>query len=1115
MTRWPTPVYAVFPLLLAFFSNLAAAHAAIHTDLRRDSALIVAASSANQQAIRLAAGIREAGCAEAAIKDDGVTSVQGRPLILLGNAVENRLLRKLYFEDYDFADLAFPGAGNAAVRTIPDPLESGADVVVVEASDGAGLSLAVDVFLREVRKAGCELSFMNRVVAGPGGRIEEPYARQLDPSYDWAATMAGAGSWDYMRAIAQFAVGYLKSGKEEYLPGFRDHLRNLYRKRFAGQTAEVQIHGFIYWLVNTWDLIRDHPFFNQDRHEIDEMLLSILRSGEGPRRIAKMAERYDVRQNHYTRAALDGYFGGRWAWRRYQLAEGKEWMDLAARLFAPQLYSSKPEEDSWGHQWNASLLNVVTYALASGDREYFRSRALRDAAMRALIAHSNREMGPHMYLAAVAAGTGDPRYLSLTKAVDPALSPKSFQPALGGSDEFLRAFDFYRDAPFHPDAAGVAIAPLDRLWFDHPLAPIGAFENTVPFADTFDKIAFREGWRNEDFYLLFDGVSGGSHSFLDANCIKRYAEGGVDWFTTAGGEHSVVTVRSENGVYLAMDGAGPGKAHRFAKKLYAESRGDYMFVGAVLTGLGGVDWERHIVRRKGRWTVVIDRALPRRAGELLMERHWWLKPEIHAQGAGIVSQAGSAQHPVFLHLQSFGAQESTVAGPLRAREPSQFMERLRSVSQPGATLEMGALIYVDAEPVSARWKIRHIRSGWLVEGDEERLLIGVETSGSGAIPEITPLVTADDPAVEPPVAQKPPFAPMQGRWTTSRLPGRITVIEPAAGGWAAGDGQGHVVWTKAGGELGFRAKRPQPISALHYYPGGKNADAGLCVAEDDGTLSLLNLDGSIRWSVNMPWIPPQWAYWTEGRSRAREIDHADLDGDGTPEILAANGDRHLYAFNAQGRQLFRAPVEWGGLTAMNVASIEGQLRILGGTSRPTAYGRILSYDARGEHGRSYERNDLGGTFPAETKDMRVADLNRDGKPEILAALNTTLRQLIAYREDGHIAWEADVAGGAGTVALSPGRIFCATGAGYLMAFNSEGTREWSLFLGEPAQLIAIGGDNIEAITTHDVFRLDQQGRPIGRVSLPAALTAVPRPGDHRTGERFLLGLEDGTILARE
>jgi hypothetical protein len=762
------------------------------------------------------------------------------------------------------------------------------------------------------------------------------------------------------------------------------------------------------------------------------------------------------------------------------------------------------------------LLNVLTYALATNDREYLHSQALQDAAMRALIAHSHREMGPHMYLAAVAAGTDDPRYLSLTKAVDPALSPKSFEPAYNGSDEFLRAFDFYRNAPLHPRATGVAIAPLDRLWFDHPLAPIGAFENTVPFAETFDKIAFREGWRSDDFYLLFDGVSGGSHSFLDANCIKRYAEGGVDWFAAAGGEHSVVTARSENGVYLAMDGAGPGKAHRFAKKLYAESRGDFMLVGAVLSGLGGADWERHIVRRRGHWTVVIDRALARQPGELLMERHWWLKQEISAEGNGIVSQGGTAQHPVFLHLASFGAQESTVADAHRGREPREFMERTRSnLPQPGGALEMGALLHVDPAPASGRWKIERIRKGWLVEGDGERVLISVDLSGRGPGPKITPLLTPEGSVVEPPAAQKPQFPPMPGGWTTSRLPARITVIEPAAGGWAAGDAQGNVAWMGTGGASMFRVKRPQSISALHYYPGGKKAAPGLCVAEDDGTLSLLNQDGSIRWSVNMPWIPPQWAYWTEGRSRAREIDDADLDGDGTPEILSANGDRHLYAFTAEGKQLFRAPVEWGGLTGTNVRRIEGQLRILGGTSRPTAYGRILSYDTRGEHGRSYERNDLGGTFPAETKDMRVADLNRDGKQEILAALNTTLRQLIAYREDGHIAWEADVAGGVSTVALSPGHIISATGAGYLMAFSGAGTREWSLFLGEPVQLIAIAGDAFEAITAHDVFRFDQRGHPVGRVGLPATLSAVPRPGDHRTGERFLVGLEDGTILARD
>jgi hypothetical protein len=1102
---------SIFFTGLAFLAATCGA-GAVSIDLAGSGALIVAPSAARAEALRLAAALKESGCAAPDLAADTVSPARGRPLIILGNAPGNRLLRRLYFEAYDFADYAFPGPGNASVRTIPDPLETGADVVVVEASEVGGLALAVTVFTQELKKTGCKLGYLNQVVAGPKGRISDPYAKHLDPAFDWAAADAGAGSWDYMEAVARCGLGYLYTGNEAYLPIFRDHLRDFYKRRVLETTTEKQIHGFTHWLVNVWDLIGPHPFFDADRKEIDDMLLAILRSKEGPQRIAAEAKRDQIRGNHSTRTALDAYFGGRWAWRRLQLDEGKEWMEIAARFYKPQLGSAKPMEDSWGHQWNASLLNTATYALATGNQDYFASEPLRQAAGRALIAHSHRESGPHQYLALVAAASGDPRYLSLTRAVDPALSARSFLPAHGGSDEFLRAFAFFREAPFDPRATGVAVAPLDRLWYDtvdkiKSLSPEGAFARTAPFEETFDKICFREGYGADDLYLLFDGISGGAHAYQDANCVKRYVEGGVDWLGTGGGGHSTMTVRQENGVFLALDGAGAGRIHRFARKLYANAKDDFLLAGAALTGVGGADWERHIIRRKGRWTVVIDRAIARQPGELLVERHWWVKGEARAESGGLISQGGPSAKPVFLHLHAAGVQEASLGAaatedaaghPLRG--PRERLERVRTrVEAAGGAVEIAAILYVDKQVSPGRFKVARTDQGWLVEGDGDRVLLG----------SLVPALAHSRADVEPAAPPKLEFSPPMPDWRIARLPARITAIAPVGPMWAAGDAYGNVQW----GALVVR--RPQPISALHFYPGGRASGRGLCVGEEDGTLSLINAGGTVRWSVKMPWQPPQWAYWTEGRSRAREIDTADLDGDGTPEILVANSDRHLWAFDAQGKQLFRTPVEWGVLTAMTTATLADQVRILGGTSHPSIFGRLLSFDAKGVMTQPYTRPDLADwSFPAEMRDVRVANIDGGEKQQILTAVDTGMRQLLVYREDGKIAWEADVAGGPTAVALLNGRIICATGAGYLLAFDGTGARQWSVFLGERVRLLAVQGDAVDAVTDHDVMRFNREGRPLSKVRLPSAVATVPRPGAHRAGDRLLLGLEDGTIISR-
>src|SRR5690606_16918680 len=126
--------------------------------------------------------------------------------------------------------------------------------------------------------------------------------------------------------------------------------------------------------------------FDEDRERINAALLEMLRSPEGPVRLTETARIGAVRGNHDTRSAVDAWFGGRWAVRRLGLREeGKHWMELADHTLEPQARSAKSLEDSWGHQWSATMMNIASWAMASGRLDYFKSEPLRLAAERALI----------------------------------------------------------------------------------------------------------------------------------------------------------------------------------------------------------------------------------------------------------------------------------------------------------------------------------------------------------------------------------------------------------------------------------------------------------------------------------------------------------------------------------------------------------------------------------------------------------------------------------------------------------------------------------------------------------------------------------------------------------
>ncbi len=342
------------------------------------------------------------------------------PILVLGNLMDCQLARKLYFEAYDFTDYAWPGVGGHVVRTIRDPLGTGAHVIMLGGSDTAGVADAAAALLVLVKERGSVLGYLNQVKLGRwADLIERSGAKLLTNSSDkvWMRSGSGSGYWDHQIQIAKAATGYLRTGNEAYLTPFRRELRYWFDHTVYGiyhHSGDVksQVHGFINTILIPWDLVADHPAFSpSERQEIDANFLWVLSSTEGPGRIEHESRKRQVRGNHGTRAGLDAFFGGRYFFRHYALQEGRHWLEIADRYFAPQMDCYKPWEDSWGHQWAASMHDVLTYYLAAGKYEYLQSDGFKRAADRALIAHPTKS-APLTYMSACAAASGDTGYLS-------------------------------------------------------------------------------------------------------------------------------------------------------------------------------------------------------------------------------------------------------------------------------------------------------------------------------------------------------------------------------------------------------------------------------------------------------------------------------------------------------------------------------------------------------------------------------------------------------------------------------------------------------------------------------------------------------------------------------
>lgn len=1104
-------------------------------DLRDDVCILHPGASTYAEIARdLATGLESLTGTSPVVAVESDTVPESGALIVLGNVMESTTIRRLYYESYDFTDLAFPGPGGFTLRTIRDPLGTGAHVILVGGSDVDGVREAGQQLVARVKRHGAELNYFNDVRLGKWISEEElDVARYLADTDEVWDRMGLSGSWDFMEHIAGCGMGYLRTANERYLELFcRElHYFKSHDVYAPNPEAPLQIHGRIYILLIVWDLVQDHPIFTaEDHREFDEMFLYLERSGEGVAQISERAETHAVRFNHDTRAALDTFYLGRYFDRRHRLPEAKEWLQIAEALFAPQLTSAKPCEDSWGHQWNASMHNTLCYAMATGRLDYPKSDAFKQSADRALMAHGID--GPRVYLANCALVTGDSSYLSLEEngeafiqcAARMRLSKPAGSSIAASFEEVLRSFAITTTIHRRDEMVGLTKAPLDTLWYqtiDSPIyhfAPEGIFEVTIDEPDGFDKLALREGWGADDFYLLVDGISGGLHSYQDANCLVWLRECGIDWFVTTKDRLRAQTARAQNGVNVVLNGSGAGSLHRYARLLYCEEKGDLSAIATSLDGVGKTTWERVVVRKRGAWTLVIDRVIAHEAGELLTERFWYPAGDQEIGESGFISRQSLDDSQITLRIESTVAQEGL------GQFDGGLEERVRSDVAAGQEIKFAGLLWADQETARS-FKLESTEDGFSVTGENgvstevnlpQRENVGcglVVRSGEGDC-----VLGATGNSVSASPISGRPLGPDVGSTATelreiNRIDTAITAVANSSLGSVFGTSDGVVVFHDSDAKELWRGQVAGSILSLEI------CDLGVVVGEESGSLALFNPAGAKLWAVDIPWVSLPWSNWSESRSRVREIACFDINGDGYEEILISNADRRVYAFDREGKQLWKRAIQWGVFTAMWPGVHAGCEVLLGGTSRPSIHGYVVVLNYDGAVKGHLQRPDLVcWSLPANLRDLQQADIDGDGALETITAVDTNCRQLIAYRADGSVMWDCDVGACAAALVFDPAskRIYATSEVGYVVAVEGDsGSRAWAVWIGETAELVWMLPDGrVLAIAQRGVaWVISATGEIQGRIDVGESITAIPRPGNHRASDRnLILGTASGRVL---
>jgi hypothetical protein len=1008
------------------------------------------------------------------------------PVIAVGNMMDSAFLRGLYWCLDDITDRAWPGVGGWALRSVPTPTSRTGATLIVSVSDAADAAAAATALVERVGTDGT-IPYLHVVELGAQAHLYHDAARPFlgTPQTPWHET-GGAGDWDYMMLIARMGMAAVKTGTGELVTSFIEEVLRFAQVRFFERTRQdpIMIHGFLRHLLVPFAQLEHHPQVSAgQRDQVLAAFLALLRSTEGAAnpRLLQDTQHHRVRQNHGTRTALDVFTCGRYLRRVHDLTEADDWMQLAHRFFEPQLASSKPVEDSWGHQWRATLYNTADFALQADIDDYLHGTVFQQAADRALLAHSNLESGPILYLLLAAAVRGDDRYLRLPMRDGEQALIASAVTDLGG-DETGRSWVTGRERGEPSHLTGLRVAPLSRLFYDSLEAypeylPRNVYRRTVPWEGSFDKISWRRGWDPEDEYLLLDGVSGGSHAYQDANAIVRFTAAGHAWFGGPDyGKWSTASVREHCAVSVVVDGTGPGTESRYAHLLGLSEVSGASLASTELIYPDMAIWRRHILCTEAGWFLCVDEMEALVAGRFLVEARWNVMGDVESSTDALHSKQGQAQ----LSMRALGHDDSLL---------QTVVDREGIACQRWTLRSLAELEQSDSLRLLTAWRVsagaRDAGSATPVDIELERTQAGVRVAGidilfgaatgiedQGGVWHLPGTQSLRSGSAERfHLVVENPWVPVWQLHGDSDVTAMAT--SPAMG--AIGDAAGVVRLVDASGAQQHRLETGGAVRSLTWLPGGK-----LAVGGDDATVRLFSSGGEELWSHLIAWQPMSWEYWTRLHCGIVSLVPVDLDGDGQMGIVVGCADRHLYAFSSTGALRWRTACQWGVPTSLaHTTAADGAARVLAGMSQPSIHGWCRVHDGDGHFLYALQREDIVcWSIPSWVRSLRVADVDGDGRDEVITGLDTNHNQLIVYRLDGEILWEADVGSAAVDVDICADTVIVGAACGMVSAFAaSAGHRRWLAFLGRPIVGVIARPDRTVALGDDgSLVELDDTGR---------------------------------------
>jgi outer membrane protein assembly factor BamB len=1086
----------------------------------------------------------------------------GKHLVVIGNISDNPWALDLYKQRYAFADALFPGKGGYIIHPAVSIWDRSRNVLVIGVSSDDDLVPGFEAFVTLLPQGAEKIETLHalktdlKLPAPPANA-----AAMLDEVRKNAVTSRAPYG-----ALGEWGLNYFLTGDKKWAELFRNTFSVFYER--AEKTGDwvpepwTNIYFSLRGLFLAWDLLDDDPFFSEkDRKMIDEVLWGFTIFVRNMILLDKtVAAVGEPRQNHSSHMGFGLYYAYRYYTQKYEMT-GLEPMAEQFKLDFDlgQGNAYRPNDDAAGYQF-ATPGDYYAYALAQGDESALKAGKLREY-MNLLFAttdnhgetvsfgdvggYSPREAGggrsPVPHFARLAAWYyRDGQYQWLADWLS--------RPGTMGN---LANGDYAVDVKPEPPSrfTGISSVILDGsslLFASRHAEKTSWFP--VPGKRYFDKIALRRNFDPQDEYLSLEGTSFFSHGHFDGNTVTRLTWKDRIWLFDL--HYINFTPRYHNGVTVTFDGRQDDPPLVTSLDFQA----DFPSTGLLQTtasDFNRADWTRRIVWKKGRYFLFVDKLKALETGDYRLDCRWRTRGDIELKGhslrvlqgdkAFFIKSADSAPRSLVYEPDGYS---SVWTYPYGNGKIGVCLARKQVSLARNADWTFVNLMYAAEAADPASIDITRLGDGLfgIRDGNEKQIAgtdpealagAGVKTdsglflcdSRGLSLADLTRLAFADvrlltstpvhleidltkgsgtlvvpdgsRPAIEsqnltlgtgggaPPLTLEPgtyqvsfktagltasglaktlevlgdavdpdPWpAPLKtaGIDIIKKTPrtDAITSFGPDADTLLAGDEKGRVVRFRGDAEEAlFQLKPAHPIAALKAADIDGDGTAEIIAGDDQENLFAYKPDGRLLWTYKMTPI--------NGSAVAADIAIGDIDGKGKPTILVATKSWKLYAFQPDGKVRWEAFLYYHPCTKVGILNNgKDKISIAAGNVYHTplnvvspADGRVLWHTWEQCGGEAYSTTDYCGFY---LTGLTFLDTDGDGLKEIV--FGTKFNRVYALNAaDGATKWSA-VLGDEVTVldkmtdpVTGEEYVVAGTDSGEIVKLNRRGRRVRSLDL---------------------------------------------------------------------